>query len=468
MLAAAGVLDNVVTQWPLPWGCILYRLDQPDALAGQPASVVAAAKRVQALGHSEVELDTPHFSLDTDVTSKPAVVRGYDALGRETAQGQAVFDETWSTTALHLAVGAESTRQIDHQVLVLDGSYVAQRIGNAGLYAGYMPHWWGPGWNTALSLSTDARPFPQIGISRIDTTPFSSPFLSWIGPWQAEFFVGVLDGARLASNTLFNGVRVSINPLLGLEFALARTEQSCGTGHPCVPIGEFFNVQNNPQNPSRSKDETDFDIRYTGTLRAIPYAVYMQVMDRDTGPFVHSDSSHLFGASVRIPVSSSAIRVTAEYADTISTQDFFGFGKDLYGITYTDYKYNDGWQYRGLTLGSSLGTDSRLATLRASWIGAHGITYSLSYDRAAIGSPQAPTANIVSQSPVTMDVGKRALIFPSARYMSASRCDCRTISPGPIRAQKPLLSSVSVRSFRFEWSNFRLDTLSLITAITQA
>jgi len=152
--------------------------------------------------------------------------------------------------------------------------------------------------------------------------------------------------------------------LPGLELALARTEQSCGTGHPCQPVAEFFNVQNDPIHPSKSKDETNFDLRYTNMVENVPFAFYAQVMDRDTGPFVHSDSSHLFGASVWAPWGDAPIRFTAEYSSTISTQDFFSFGKYMYGTTYEDSKYTDGWQYRGLTLGSSLGTDSRLATSR--------------------------------------------------------------------------------------------------------
>jgi len=300
--------------------------------------------------------------------------------------------------------------------LLLDGSYAAQRIGNAALYAGYMPHWWGPGWSTALSLSTNARPFPQIGITRIDTTPFQSPLLSWMGPWQAEFFVGVLDGKRVASNTLFNGLRLSINPLPGLEFALARAEQLCGTGHPCEPVAEFFNVYNDPTHVSKSKDEVDIDLRYTGKAFKLPYAVYTQVMNRDTGPFVHSDSSHLFGASVWVPAGNDAIRLTAEYASTISTQSIFSFGHYAYGITYTDYKYVDGWQYRGRTLGSSLGGDSRLAMLQAGFTGDHGIAYTLTYDRAQIGSPDAPTANTVTTSPVAIDIVEGRMSFGLAKF----------------------------------------------------
>jgi hypothetical protein len=69
--AAAGGLDNVTTQWPLPWGGILYRLGQENALVGQPAHVVAAARRVESLGHYETEHDTAHFSVTTDIHKRP-------------------------------------------------------------------------------------------------------------------------------------------------------------------------------------------------------------------------------------------------------------------------------------------------------------------------------------------------------------------------------------------------------------
>ncbi len=417
VLAATGLIDNVTTQWPLPWGGLLARLDQPTDLGGgEPDFVRAAAERLEALGQRATAADRVNWAVTADFTNLPDVVRGFDALGREDLQGQVSAEWMGETTALRLQVGAQTTNRTDHQPLMFDGSYIAQRIGNAVVYGGYITHWWGPGWVTALSLSDNARPFPQIGISRIDTAPFSSPWLSWMGPWQGEFFVGVLDGPRKARNTLFNGLRVAINPLPGLEFALARTEQSCGTGHPCKPIAEFFNVRNGNAYVSKSKDETNFDLRYTDTFQQVPYAVYTQFMDRDTGPFTHSLTSHLFGASVWIPIRGTAVRVTAEYADTISTMNFFSFGKDDYGTTYTDYKYTDGWQYRGRILGSSLGTDSRLASLQASWTGPQNLTYTFTYYHAAIASPNTPAGdNTVTTAPVNINIGEARVRLPFGR-----------------------------------------------------
>jgi hypothetical protein len=429
VLAAEGLIDNVTTQWPLPWGGLLARLDQPTDFSGsEPDFVRSAIQRLEVAGQAATQTDRVNWGVTADFTNLPDVVRGFDGLGRENMQGQVSAEWMGDTTAIRLQVGTQSTNRYDHQELLLDGSYIAQRIGNAAVYAGYMTHWWGPGWVTALSLSNNARPFPQVGISRIDTAPFSSPWLSWIGPWQGEFFVGLLDGPRLARNTIFNGARVSITPFPGLEFALARTEELCGSGHPCNPVSEFFNVQNNNADPSKSKDETNFDLRYTDTLDQVPYAVYTQFMDRDTGPFTHSFTSHLFGASTWIPIRSTAVRFTAEYASTISTKSFFSFGDDDYGLTYTDYKYVDGWQYRGRILGSSLGTDSRLASLQASWAGPYNLTYTFTYYRAQIASPNTPPdanpppatntaagANTITTAPVTIDIGEARVRIPFDR-----------------------------------------------------
>lgn len=413
ILASAGVIDDVTTQWPLPWGGVLYRLEAPDALDGQPDYVKEAAERVEEAGERETHADRLNATVTSDFTNLPDVVRGFDALGREDIQGQAAVEWTGETTAIRLQLGAQSINRRDHQIFVPDGSYALQRIGNAAVYAGYVTHWWGPGWTSALSLSNNARPFPHIGITRIDTSPFESSWLRWIGPWQAEFLVGVLDGKRIARNTLFDALRISLNPVPGLEISLARLQQLCGTGHPCSPFSEFVNVQNNPRNQSKSKDEADIDLRYTNTLWGASYAVYTQFMNRDTGPFVHSDTSHLFGASVWTPLEGTPVRFTAEYANTISTREFFSFGEYFYGLTYTDFKYPDGWQYRDRTLGASLDTDSRLATLQSSWQDARGWTYTLTYYNAAISSPQTPPGiNIVTTSPVTIDIGEARLHLP--------------------------------------------------------
>ena len=120
--------------------------------------------------------------------------------------------------------------------LIADNSYVAVKLGDALIYAGEISHWWGPGWISALSLSNNALPMPQIGIERLDNSASDWPVLGWLGPWQAEFFVGLLDGPRIDSNTLYNALRVTFNPAPGLQIGLARTQEFCGEHHVCEPL----------------------------------------------------------------------------------------------------------------------------------------------------------------------------------------------------------------------------------------
>ena len=313
-------------------------------------------------------------------------------MGREDAQGSVSGEWTGNNTAIRIEIGTQTTNHFDHQPLMLDNSYITERVGNVAVYAGYVTHWWGPGWDTALSLSDNARPFPQIGYRRLSTSALNWPILRWFGPWNHEMFLGVFDDPRMARNTLFHGTRFSFNPFEGFEFALARLTEFCGTGEACKPLAEITNVQNGTRYVSKSKDEANIDLRYTNLFQGVPYTFYLQVMNRDTGPITHSDSSHVFGTGFWLPFRHTSVHFTAEYGDTISTDNIFSFGKDFYGITYTDYKYPDGWQYRGRTLGSSLDTDSRLASFHATWSAPHNWTYTLSFYRAWIDSREPSSA----------------------------------------------------------------------------
>ncbi len=158
----------------------------------------------------------------------------------------------------------------------------------------------------------------------------------------------------------------------------------------------------------------NFDLRYTNVLQGVPYSLYTQVMNRDTGPFTHSASNHLFGASLWLPVDDTVVRLTAEYASTISTQNFFSFGKYQYGVTYEDAVYR--WNYRGRSMGASVDTDSRLASFQASFIGGNGINYSFSFDHAMIGSPAPGSVNRLTTTPITINSGELRLSFPLGQF----------------------------------------------------
>src|SRR3984885_9371285 len=166
-LAMAGVIDNLTTEWPVPWTRILDRLSVSGALAGQPSWVVEAAERIRHEAAGQMAQDTSSFSADMDATNAPEVVRGFDALGRQDVQTQGTLSWNGDSTFIQLSAGVQSHDRFDSETLLLDGTYIAKQIGGAVIYAGELTHWWGPGWISALSLSNNAHPIPQIGISRL-------------------------------------------------------------------------------------------------------------------------------------------------------------------------------------------------------------------------------------------------------------------------------------------------------------
>jgi hypothetical protein len=425
-LAMAGVIDNLTTEWPVPWTRILDRLSVSGALTGQPGWVIDAAERIRRQAAGQMAQHTTSFSAYMDATNAPEVVRGFDALGRQNVQTQGTLSWNGQSTFIQLAAGVQSHDHFDSQTVLLDGTYIAKQIGGVAIYAGELTHWWGPGWISALALSNNAAPIPQIGISRLDTSPFKSKWLSWMGPWQAEFFIGVLDGDLIPKHTLLDGLRFNFNPVRGLDIAVERMDQWCGAGHPCNPLN-YFNPVNDNAHPSKTFDQLDFNFKYSHKLGSVDLSVYMQVMNEDSNPIYHSDSSHLFGLTTWVPVGETRVRITAEFTDSIDTANIFSFDDDIYGRSYNDYKYLGGMRNLDRALGFSLDDDSKLATLQASWLGAHSVTWTLSYHHADINvAPPAGAlyyssiadVNYVSSAPVPISIGEARASFPLLEHFT--------------------------------------------------
>ncbi len=411
LLAAAGVIDGITTQWPLPWQGIVRSL-QNRTLNGQPESVRAAAARVMARARAENQSGLS-ASLSLDGGNRTALIYGFDGMGRGQGQARFILDFNSGDTAARMALGAITGNFRGRTTkLMPDESYLAEKFGPVLLYGGWMSHWWGPGWVSALSLSNNARPMPQLGIERLETTASRWPVLRWLGPWQAEFLVGMMDGPRIQSDTFYNGLRFTFNPAPGLEIGLARTQMFCGQGHPCVPVRDYFSFGNTNTAPNNTNDQGLFDIKYSTRIGTLPVQVYAQMMNEDSSPFVHSDTSHLFGASIFLPAGVNPLRLTAEYTDSVSTVDMFSFGDEAYGVSYTNTGYPDGMRYRGRTIGFSLDNDSHLFSLQGAWSDPGGRQYQLSFHHAKVGDGHSPGANILSPVPQTINLGEAKVTIP--------------------------------------------------------
>ena len=411
LLASAGVIADLTSQWPIPWTAIAHNISAAS-LSDQPDLVRDAADRVMTAAHHQTA-DGWDEAASLDLTNRPNLIYDFGGLGRGDGQADAAlaYNSKFFSGRLDLGLftpgfSGKGTR------LVASNSYVAAKLGDALIYAGAISHWWGPGWISALSLSNNALPIPQIGIQRLDNTASSWPVLRWLGPWQAEFFVGLLDGPRIDNHTLYNALRVTFNPAPGLQIGLARTQEFCGQHHVCDPLRGYFNLNNDPTHPDITNDEGLIDVQYTRTVMGLPLEFYMQLMNEDSSPFVNSGTSHLFGVSLWRPIAGHVARLTAEFTDSIATDDIFSFGAYNYGFSYFNFTYLDGMRYRGRTLGFSLDTDSRLLSLQMAWSDDGGRFYQLSLHHADISDPHNPHGNILTTAPMALNLAEAKLSMP--------------------------------------------------------
>jgi len=415
IVAAAGLIDGVTSQWPLPWNGLYRRLRDADLSDASPETQAATARLL-----AEASAAThPGWSAESDIdlTNNSAVVRDFDSLGRGQGQSQASVSYSSADVAARLSLGGFQQSFGKGAKVMPDESYVAAKLGDEALvYGGYLTHWWGPGWISALSLSNNARPMPQVGIQRLDTGASSWPVLDWLGPWQGEFFVGLLDGPRLQKDTVYDGLRFTFNPAPGVEIGLARTDEICGEDHPCSPA-YYFELNNSPNNVNKTNDEGLIDLKFSHDLWGLPVQAYLQLMNEDSSPFTHSGTSHLFGASAFVPTAGNPLRLTLEWTSSVSTTDIFSFGSYIYGFSYTNGGYPDGMRYRGRTLGFSLDDDSKLLSLQAGWSDQAGRFYELSLHHAEIGTPETPAGNnIVSTQPVKLDLAEARVTLPFEHF----------------------------------------------------
>ena len=411
LLNTSGVVQELTISWPLPWRSLQHQLGSRD-LAELPPAVRAAAQRVLAKAREDT---APGFAgaFYLDATNSPDVVYGFGGMGRGDAQSQISLSAGGDVFSGRLSLGG-ITRNFGGKPnkLMLDGTYVSARLGGTLVYAGYLDHWWGPGQISALQLSNNARPMPQIGIERSRTAASSWPILRWLGPWQFEFFLGKLDGPQLQSNVYYNGAHLTISPLPGLELGIAKTEQFCGQGHACAPLRDYFTNFDFSNHPNNVNGEGAFELKYGHSLVGVPFQVYAQMMNEDYSWVSSSGSSYLVGSSIFVPTNAGPVKLTAEFADTLATKTPFSFDNHIYGFAYTDYQFPDGMRYRGRTLGFSLDTDSTLLSLQGSWSDNAGRFYELSIHHARIGNYHSAGINIVSATPVIVNMGEARVSLP--------------------------------------------------------
>lgn len=368
VLVDDGGLQLTVTQWPLPRDAVQRALDAlpaelPPALAMARAQVQDEL-RAQRAGRITLTVRERHD--------------GLTAFGEDATPGSSLLLRSGELDGPHLAMqvggrldavaddgGHRATPRLDESAVAVDAF---------GLQAQAWAHrsWWGPGWQSALPLSNNAPALDGIGFQRAVVTPSESPWLSWLGPWNVDFFVARTVGqppGQSGSNSLVSGLRMTARPFSHLELGLTRMEQFGGQGRSETFKSFVRAVEGSHTNVNDPKDfyqdsgnglaGYDVRLRCPDAVRCAVYGQFMGEDDRKNLPyrFLSLVGTELWSADGvdRVYLEATEIGCRIRWR-----------GPAIPGCAYRNWFYPGGYTASNRWLGAGAGSDARLVTV--GWI----------------------------------------------------------------------------------------------------
>ena len=384
VLVDDGGLQLTVSQWPLPRDAVQRAL---DAL---PQALSPALEDARALVQAELHAQQGGL-VSLTVRGRSDALSGF---GDDATPGSSLLLRTGELDAPHLAmqVGGRLDPVSDtgqyRATARLDDSAVA--VDAFGFQAQAWAHrsWWGPGWQSALPLSNNAPAFDGIGFQRASAAQSESPWLSWLGPWNLDFFLARSEGeltSVVGSDSLISGTRLTFKPFSNVELGLTRMVQFGGEGHPetlgsfaKAVVGSHANAQDLAQQSRDSGNGLagyDIRVRCPDAVRCAAYGQFIGEDDRKHLPYKFLN---LVGTEVW-----SADGVTRFYfeAAEIGCRNTFK-GASIPNCAYRNYAF-PGYASGNRWIGASIGSDGRLLTL--GWINSEWDS-SLRVDFGRVGS----------------------------------------------------------------------------------
>ena len=373
LLADAGVITAPITQWPLSWGDVLAISEEPGRVLS--TAEAAALARVQRLGKAARTTGEWRPSVAASAGTEGLTLRNFEATPREKGELDLGLEWTGKRTALRLQGqyvldpdgGVDNPG--DSKEWRTDGSYAGIALGNWMVAAAMTDRWWGPGWQSSIILSNNARPIPAFTLDRNSTAPFESKWLSWIGHWDLAVIWGFLEDSGAVPNARFFGIRTTVRPARFLEIGLSRTAMWCGSGRPCgfSTFTDLLLGRDNAGDNVSAADEPGnqlggYDIRLSAASLGVPVALYTQRIGEDEYNFRPSLYLTQIGAETWGQLGTlGTVRVYLEAADTLAGGDFTGDGQP--NVAYNHPIYSNGMRYRNRAIGHTADNDSRIWTL---------------------------------------------------------------------------------------------------------
>lgn len=376
LLADSGVINVPVTTYPLMWESIASSIENID---------IQNLSDIQQMAFRHVSYRLK-FETNKSAQTKLSVYasnrsRQFTSFGNDNYEKNKVtvsYEKISNDWAGKLQVNQRSDFELANgdKTTNLDGSFIAYKLGNWVFDAGAIKQWWGPGIDTSLIMSNNARPLPAIAIRRNDSAAFESPWLSWIGPWTLSAQMAQLEEERFIPDTKMWSSRATFKPYPKIELGVSWSYQWGGVGQPSS-ISEFFRGltgETECVNGASSCDESletklgnqlaGFDARWADSVYGVPYSIYTQRIGEDSpspGTLQISDRSYLYGVETQFGFQQQRILANLEYTDTQANCGADGdTSQDCF---YEHGLYQSGYRFYRRSIGSTYDNDAETLVL---------------------------------------------------------------------------------------------------------
>ncbi len=366
-LVEAGVITAPVTQWPIMWASLGGDLESANISKMNEKvnnAFIRVNKAYQRASNSTIQ---GHQSITA--ATDAAVFREFGDGAREETEIESALDWVGESFAAKLQFQAVND-PFDDEEFRLDGSYLGFVWGNWVFSGGAVDRWWGPGWKNSLILSNNARSIPALSIQRNKATAFETPWLSWIGPWTFETFMGQLESERAISNALIWGARGTFKPAQFLEIGLSRTAIWGGDGRSkgfSTFIDVLASTNENGGNGLTTADDPSnqqagVDIKWNLNHFGVPLSTYLQYIGDDKLiDGIPSKAIVSYGIeSSQFIANWGSYHLFLEYSNT-SVSGFKGIRTD--DTIFEHSLFQSGYRFRGRTIGPTFDNDSEVITL---------------------------------------------------------------------------------------------------------
>ena len=362
-LQAQGVIQISTTTWPLTTNEINRALEGANIRTPEQQQIVQSVRYTLNKQPKSLVNTTVSAYGQTDRKQLPQTFADDKLANFEASARAGISEDNWE---FYLQANVKDD-DIDDNDVSFDGSYVAGKYANQWLIAGQIPTWWGPGNDGSLIRGDASKPVVGLTMQRDTQTAPSSPYLSWIGPWQYQLFLGQLDDYNAIPDTKIIGTRLTASPTPWLDLGASRMIMWGGEGR-SESASSFIDALTG-KNDNTGDFDTDptnslagFDARVNlAPLTSIPVGIYGQYVGEDEAGGLPAKNMYLAGIDYASAINSNRMgampyQLYTEWADTRSSGD-------IRDISYNHYIYTDGYYQYGYPLGHALGGDSESVTV---------------------------------------------------------------------------------------------------------